>query len=129
MIGKRIALQQSQNGRRAFAQALEEEDEPDVVARIGAEKWDPHLPVEPRHHRRGELGAAAEGAGLPFEFVGLPGHAVVAPLDDQLRAVGGHNGEQAVAAGNSKWQNESGQIGDRSGQRDVDVERVDADRN
>ena len=64
--------------------------------RQSRERSEPHLPVEPRHVRRGEAGPSAHVARLPAEVVRHPRHAVPAPFDDDLRPLGRHHREEAV---------------------------------
>src|SRR5439155_361637 len=64
---------------------------------LRVQRGEPHLPVEPRHVRLREPRAAGEGARLPTELVFLPGHAVPAAFDHDLRPLGRHHPEQPVA--------------------------------
>src|SRR6476646_7291061 len=59
--GKRIAREEREHGRRALEQLLEKTREPGVLLE-GAERREPHLPVEPRLVRRHERRTAEEVA-------------------------------------------------------------------
>src|SRR5262249_48871085 len=61
------------------------------------ERGKPHLPVEPWHVRRHEPRPSQDIASLPLELLFLPGGAVVADLDHDLRSRCRHHAKETVA--------------------------------
>src|ERR1039458_8070093 len=95
-IGEWIAFDQPQHWARALQEAYAEVHHPGILP-IGAQRGEPHLPIQSRLMRRNEPGPARDVARLVFELVLPPGDAILAALNDNLRARGGHYREQAVA--------------------------------
>src|SRR5271165_4744997 len=63
---------------------------------VVAESGEPHLPIQPGLIWGHETGPPCQITGLVFELIIEPGHPVVAALNNDFGAIGGHHREQAV---------------------------------
>ena len=72
-------------------------------ARVEAQRCEPHLPIQSRLVRRDEARPAVHITRFPFEFVGVPGDAIVASFDDDFETLGRHHCEETVAVDQAEW--------------------------
>ena len=117
-VRERIFFQQVQHFGRTLEQARQEIGKPPAgrTAVQGAQRLEPHLPVEPRLVRRDKRRAAFQIARLPLEYIGQPVDTVVASLHDDFRARRRHDGEQPVGTDAAQWRDPPQQLQPGTGQ-------------
>ncbi len=99
-----ILVQQLQHGWLALQQADAQVGEPLADAgTLRSQRFEPHLPVQPRLVRLAKTGSAFHVAGFVSELVGKPRQTIVAAFDDDLVAGSRHHAEQAVGIGAIHW--------------------------
>src|SRR5262249_35004292 len=117
----RVVSEQTNHRWSPLQQSLYKISEPGLI--LGASQGrEPHLPIEPRHMGCDKARASHDVTRLPGEGIGEPGLAIVAALDDDFRAGGGHDGKQAIGVDRAKWGDPIRHLRDGRGPLDMPAE-------